>query len=124
MALFTRFSSKTRRQTDSPTSEANLSSRSESTADKEQSTANGAAAAGSANIQSSPHRLQQYSYYGQQQQHQLQQLQQQQQQLQQQLQQQQPSSLSSSGYKMVPNNDLSFRGSPLNKSAVGNYTHF
>ena len=58
--------------TDSPMSEANMSSRSESTIDRDQPSANGAIAmapsagsANSSNVQArSPHRLQQYSYYG------------------------------------------------------------
>ena len=86
------------RQTDSPTSEANLSSRSESTIDKAEPQ-NGALAAGSANLQASPHRLQQYSYYGQQQQQQH----------------QQPVAsgglASAASFKGSANTDQSFRGS-------------
>ena len=67
--------SKSRRHTDSPSSEANQSTRSESTTDKEQQGANGhtaagpaqGQAAGTANAayqQSSPHRMQQFANYG------------------------------------------------------------
>ena len=57
-------SSKPRRLTDSPMSEANMSSRSESTIDRDQPSANGAlAGASTTNLQASPHRQQQYSYY-------------------------------------------------------------